>query len=115
MLVPGAIAWGRMDWSKQLGPRLLLLLMTQFAMLVSRLPVPQAFTYDAGAPTLPTPGPLLPVAKSGKMPAFTQLVTPVWKSGVVQRELPQLLLEMRGRSAGLACVPLTRVGASVHW
>src|SRR3954451_16200278 len=66
-------------------------------------------------PTVLAPGPALPLAKSGKMPALTQLVTAVWNSLSEQLSLPQLLLEMRGRRAGLAALPSTRVGASVHW
>src|SRR5262249_50151325 len=88
---------------------------TQFATLVSSAPVPQDSGNEAGEPTVPAPGPLLPLEKSGKIPALTQFCTPVRKVASVQTVLPQLLLEMCGRTAGLGCVPCRRVGARVQW
>src|SRR6188508_39803 len=116
MLVPGATTCGRIEPSHGLGPRLLLVAITQVPAppLVFRLPVPQARGALAGGPTVPAPGPLLPVEKSGKMPAFTQFCTAVLY--VASQPLPpQLLFDTRGRRSGRgSSVPPTRVGAIVH-
>jgi hypothetical protein len=92
--------------SQTAGPRLL---KDATWSLTSVAPTPNDSGKLPGEPTVPGPGPLLPFAKAGKMPAATQACTSARNSVLYVAVEPQELLTTSGALAG------SPPGASIHW
>ncbi len=69
----------------------------------------------AGEPTVPGPGPLLPAAKTVRMPAARRMAMSASNTlSVVFSSSPQELLTMSGARLGSGSEPSSRVGARHH-
>src|SRR5690242_8624315 len=111
MLTPGAEMFGLRPPSIGEGPRLLKPAIWSLLLVA---PAPNEIGSVAGGPTVSAPGPALPLAKLGKIPASIQCCTPVSKSSALPSAPPQELLITLGRNSGRGLLPLTSVGAIIH-
>src|SRR5262249_33618791 len=74
-----------------------------------------AWVYEPGAPIVFAPGPLLPAANTGTMPAASKALSESRYDSDVPCELPHELLIRSGAFVGSAFLPAASVGASIQF
>src|SRR4051794_10481081 len=110
-LTPGATTSGLRAPLKHEGPRLLKPAIVSFDALIAPTPIKKG--YEPGAPTVPAPGPALPLENEGMMPASIQAWIMSQLSVLTHSLSPQELVTIRGRRSGRRFCLLRSQGASM--